>query len=406
MKQAASRPRPPLPSAASGSIRRRSVEVDAELVERLAHRLGDAEIGQRVEQQPADQELERQIVDALAPVGVDAGGGFEPAVDDDVAGGEGDREKPVARARDLRRLADGVGQFRQHRGLELGGGIGAPPAACGAGWSVVTRSSMYASAPPRPPARPSTCATVSDVITRGANCTISHWRRARAGRSRAQARWSEPVARLRSANLRLKRVELGGRRVDLALQGLELLLRGCRLALSFGESPRAASTSPCKRVCSAESAWSWLWMRRRAVALLLEPGVDGLQIARLGARLLLGAGDGELGVADLLGQVRELVLRRRPRRRRRRTAPSRRRPPAFSARRRRRPSFPDFAGPRPGIRAPFRRRVTARSAATGSARPATTGSRRRASQRPPAPPAPGKPVGAILIALIRHDACP
>ena len=46
-------------------------EIDAELVERLRHRLGDAEIGHRVEQQAADQEFEREIIDALAPVVVD-----------------------------------------------------------------------------------------------------------------------------------------------------------------------------------------------------------------------------------------------------------------------------------------------------------------------------------------------
>ena len=37
------------------------------------------------------------------------------------------------------------------------------------------------------------------------------------------------------------------------------------------------------------------------------------KIARLGARLLLGAGNGEFGVADLLGQVGKFVLRRGPR---------------------------------------------------------------------------------------------
>ena len=105
-------------------------QVDAELVQRLGHRLGDAEIGHRVEQQPADQELERQVVDPLAPVGVDLGGRVQPAIDDEVAGGEGDGEKPVARARDLRDLADRVGQLGQHGGLELrrSGALAAIPA--------------------------------------------------------------------------------------------------------------------------------------------------------------------------------------------------------------------------------------------------------------------------------------
>ena len=51
-------------------------QIDAELVERLRHRLRDAEIGQGVEQQAADQEFEREIIDALAPVGVDARSGI------------------------------------------------------------------------------------------------------------------------------------------------------------------------------------------------------------------------------------------------------------------------------------------------------------------------------------------
>ena len=66
MKQAASRPRPPLPSAASGSAVADAVEVDAELGERLARGLGQAEVAERVEQQPPDQELEREVVDPLA----------------------------------------------------------------------------------------------------------------------------------------------------------------------------------------------------------------------------------------------------------------------------------------------------------------------------------------------------
>ena len=94
-------------------------QIDAELLERLGHRLHDPEIGHGVEQQSADQEFQREVVDALAPVGVGRGGELEPSFDDDVAGGEGDGEKPVARARDLRNLADGIGQLGQHRGLEF-----------------------------------------------------------------------------------------------------------------------------------------------------------------------------------------------------------------------------------------------------------------------------------------------
>jgi hypothetical protein len=98
-------------------------EVDAELIEGFRHRLGDAEIGHRVEQQAPDQKFEREVINALAPVGIDGVERFEPAADHDVAGRERNGEKPVARACDFRRLADRVGQLRQHRGLELGCGI-------------------------------------------------------------------------------------------------------------------------------------------------------------------------------------------------------------------------------------------------------------------------------------------
>ena len=98
-------------------------EVDAEFIERFGHRRCDAEIGHRVEQQAPDQEFEREIIDPLAPVGVNGVQRFKPASHRDVAGCERDGEKPVARARDFRRLADGIGQFRQHRGLEFGCGI-------------------------------------------------------------------------------------------------------------------------------------------------------------------------------------------------------------------------------------------------------------------------------------------
>ena len=118
--------------AAEAAIAERSVrldlaqvrQIDAELVERFRHRLRDAEIGQGVEQQAPDQEFEREIIDALAPVDIDAVQRFQPTADDDVAGGERDRQKPIARSGEVRRLADGVSQFRQHRRLEFRCGIG------------------------------------------------------------------------------------------------------------------------------------------------------------------------------------------------------------------------------------------------------------------------------------------
>ncbi len=99
-------------------------QIDAELLERLGHRFRDTEIGHRVEQKTADQEFQRQVVDPFTPVSIDFGGGFKPAIDDNVSCGEGDCEKPVARAGHLRNLAHGIGQLRQHSRLEFGGGVG------------------------------------------------------------------------------------------------------------------------------------------------------------------------------------------------------------------------------------------------------------------------------------------
>jgi hypothetical protein len=46
-------------------------QIDAEPIERFRHRLRNAEIGQSVEQEAPDQEFEREIIDALAPVDID-----------------------------------------------------------------------------------------------------------------------------------------------------------------------------------------------------------------------------------------------------------------------------------------------------------------------------------------------
>ena len=65
-----------------------------------------------------------------------------------------------------------------------------------------------------------------------------------------------------------------------------------------------------RRSCSALAAAALALQRAQLIGLALQLGVDGLKIAGLGARLLLRAGNGELGFADLLGEVREFVLRR------------------------------------------------------------------------------------------------
>ena len=118
MKQAASRPRPPLPSAASGSSWRISAR-STPRAESFARRLGQAEIVQPVHQQAADQELDGEVVDLLAAGLVAAPRRAHPAVDDAVAHGQRQRHEPVARARGARVLADGVDQLGQDRLAQL-----------------------------------------------------------------------------------------------------------------------------------------------------------------------------------------------------------------------------------------------------------------------------------------------
>ena len=114
MKHAASRPRPPLPSAASGSSARIAFEIDAELVQRRARGLGKSQVRQRVEQHAADQELEREVVHALAPVAIAAARGLAPAIDDAVARRERHGDEPVVVARMAGLLRHHVAQLGQH----------------------------------------------------------------------------------------------------------------------------------------------------------------------------------------------------------------------------------------------------------------------------------------------------
>ena len=95
------------------------VEVDAEVAQRLARHLGDAEIGQRVEQQAPDQEFEREVVDPLAAVAVGPARGVHPAVDDVVADRERRRDEPVVLLRVAGILADHVRELVQDDVAEL-----------------------------------------------------------------------------------------------------------------------------------------------------------------------------------------------------------------------------------------------------------------------------------------------
>ena len=111
-RQAASRPRPPLPRAASGStLSTASARRPARPSPRARSR--EAEIAQGVGEQAADQEFEAEIVDPLAVGVVDGAGRGHPAVDEPVAHGERQGEEPVVAGGVLRVLADLVDQLAE-----------------------------------------------------------------------------------------------------------------------------------------------------------------------------------------------------------------------------------------------------------------------------------------------------
>ena len=103
-----------------------AVEVDAKPGQGLAHRLGQAEIHQGIEQQPAHQELERHVVHALGLPGIGGPVGLLPAADDVVADRVGSGQEPVALTCVGNGLADRINQFGQD---SLAQGFGAPPGA-------------------------------------------------------------------------------------------------------------------------------------------------------------------------------------------------------------------------------------------------------------------------------------
>jgi hypothetical protein len=99
--------------------------------QRLPHRVHQADIGEGVAHQPADQELHRQVIDPLVALLVGASGRVDPAVDHAVAHHLDGGCQPVVTRGDRRLLADAVFQafddFRrqlEHINLSRGGMIG------------------------------------------------------------------------------------------------------------------------------------------------------------------------------------------------------------------------------------------------------------------------------------------
>jgi hypothetical protein len=87
-----------------------TVDIDAERGERVANLFHQAEVGDGIAHQAADEEFERQIVDALGAGRVNLAGRFHPVVDDTVADHEDGGGQPVVRLGDLGILTNAIGQ--------------------------------------------------------------------------------------------------------------------------------------------------------------------------------------------------------------------------------------------------------------------------------------------------------
>jgi len=123
-------------------------KIDAEHREGRLHRLYDAQIGHRIEQHAADQKFEREIIDALAIRVVSLARRIHPAVDDDVARGEGDGQKPVALAGGHDILADRIDQLGQNRVFErFGGGRRRVVGTLGGVWAELVHFLAFFGAP-------------------------------------------------------------------------------------------------------------------------------------------------------------------------------------------------------------------------------------------------------------------
>ena len=97
-----------------------SVEIGTQVAQRLAHRRGDAEIAEGIEQQAPDQEFEREVVDALAAIAISVARGVHPFVDDAIADGERRCNEPVVLVGMAGILADHVRELVEDGVAECG----------------------------------------------------------------------------------------------------------------------------------------------------------------------------------------------------------------------------------------------------------------------------------------------
>ncbi|MCY1427006.1 hypothetical protein D9M71_428360 [compost metagenome] len=99
-------------------------QVHVQFGQGLARHLQQVEVVQVIEQQAANEEFQRQVIDALFILPVDQGGGLLPTVDHMVASGQGHGLEPVVIEGVARVLAHRVLEFRQDAVLERLDGVG------------------------------------------------------------------------------------------------------------------------------------------------------------------------------------------------------------------------------------------------------------------------------------------
>ena len=101
------------------------VEIDVEGIERFAHRIHHAQIGDGIAHEPADQKLEAEVINALLRIAPGIARRFHPLVDDPVAHGEDRGGQPIGISCNYGILADRVGQLLEDFVAESLGVIGA-----------------------------------------------------------------------------------------------------------------------------------------------------------------------------------------------------------------------------------------------------------------------------------------
>jgi hypothetical protein len=119
IKQAASRPRPPWPNAASGSASRSRFRSTPRSPERRPKRLSPTQIEECIGKKSTYEELQRQIVDALAALGMAGAIHREPAMDNAVSYSQRGRDEPVSLRGYRRILAYIRRQFGEHGALDF-----------------------------------------------------------------------------------------------------------------------------------------------------------------------------------------------------------------------------------------------------------------------------------------------